>query len=63
VAPPAVEAPCVFEIAWAFAKGREFETIRERIEAGEAVPSISEYFGAAFLYENPVCQADLRHAL
>ncbi|MGA3030157.1 MAG: NADH-quinone oxidoreductase subunit C [Candidatus Limnocylindrales bacterium] len=54
VAPPAVEAPGVFEIAWAFARGNEFETIREQIEAGEAVPSVSELFGAAFLYENEI---------
>jgi hypothetical protein len=50
----AVEAPGVFEIAWAFANGGEFETIREQILAGEAVPSISEFFGAAFLYENEI---------
>ncbi len=29
-------------------------TIRERIEPGEPVPSISGYFGAAFLYENEI---------
>jgi hypothetical protein len=32
----------------------EFETIREQIVAGDAVPSISEFFGAAFLYENEI---------
>jgi ech hydrogenase subunit D len=41
-----------FDVAWAFARGGEFETIRERIMPGEEVPSISEHFGAAFLYEN-----------
>jgi hypothetical protein len=51
---PAPEAPNVFEIAWAFARDREFETIREQITVGEAVPSISEFFGAAFLYENEI---------
>ncbi len=48
------DAPGLFEVAWAFAKGRELETIRVQIEAGEAVPSVSEYFGAAFLYENEI---------
>ena len=51
---PAADAPCVFEIAWAFAKDREFETIREQICVGDAVPSVSEFFGAAFLYENEI---------
>ena len=50
----AAEAPDVFEIAWAFARGGEFETIREQIVAGDTVPSISEFFGAAFLYENEI---------
>jgi hypothetical protein len=50
----AAEAPGVFEIAWAFARDREFETIREQITVGDAVPSISEFFGAAFLYENEI---------
>ena len=49
---PAADAPGIFEIAWAFARDREFETIRERITADDSVPSISEFFGAAFLYEN-----------
>ena len=53
-AAPATAAPGVFEIAWAFAKDREFETIREQITVGDAVPSISEFFGAAFLYENEI---------
>ena len=51
---PAAETPGVFEIAWAFAKDREFETIREQICVGDAVPSVSEFFGAAFLYENEI---------
>ena len=50
----AVEAPGVFEIAWGFAKEGRFETIREQIVAGDQVPSISEFFGAAFLYENEI---------
>ena len=53
-AAPASQAASVFEIAWAFAKDREFETIREQITVGDAVPSISEFFGAAFLYENEI---------
>ena len=53
-AAPASQAAGVFEIAWAFAKDREFETIREQINVGDAVPSISEFFGAAFLYENEI---------
>ena len=51
---PAAEAPNVFEIAWGFVKDGNLETIREQIVAGDAVPSISEYFGAAFLYENEI---------
>jgi tRNA threonylcarbamoyl adenosine modification protein YeaZ len=49
-----MDGPGVFEIAWGFARDREFETIREQIEAGTTVPSISEFFGAAFLYENEI---------
>jgi hypothetical protein len=53
-AAPVTEAPCVFEIAWAFARGGDFETIREQISSTDKVPSISEFFGAAFLYENEI---------
>jgi hypothetical protein len=49
-----VDAAGVFEIAWGFAREGEFETWRETIEAGTAVPSVSEFFGAAFLYENEI---------
>jgi len=42
----------VFELSWAFAKDLEFETIRENIVLADEVPSVSEFFGAAFLYEN-----------
>ena len=41
-----------FDVAWAFARGAEFETIRERVAPSEEVPSISGSFAAAFLYEN-----------
>jgi ech hydrogenase subunit D len=50
----AVEAPNLFEIAWGFVKDGVLETIREQIVAGDPVPSISEFFGAAFLYENEI---------
>jgi ech hydrogenase subunit D len=48
------ETPDVFEIAWGFVREGRLETIREQIDAGETVPSISEFFGAAFLYENEI---------
>jgi ech hydrogenase subunit D len=40
------------DVTWAFARGAEFEHLRERIMPGDEVPSISPSFGAAFLYEN-----------
>jgi hypothetical protein len=53
-AAPAAETPNLFEIAWGFVKDGTLETIREQIHAGDTVPSISEFFGAAFLYENEI---------
>ena len=50
----APDAPGVFEISWGFAREGAFETVREQIVAGDQVPSISEFFGAAFLYENEI---------
>jgi ech hydrogenase subunit D len=44
--------PGVFEISWGFAHDLEFETIREIVTTADEVPSVSEFFGAAFLYEN-----------
>jgi ech hydrogenase subunit D len=41
-----------FDIDWSFAKGSELEHIRERVLPGEEVPSISPWFGGAFLFEN-----------
>jgi ech hydrogenase subunit D len=41
-----------FDVSWSFARDHRFEHIRQRIHPGEEVPSISESFGAAFLYEN-----------
>jgi hypothetical protein len=51
---PAAPAPDAFEIIWVFEKDSDatLETLRETVTPGEAVPSISEFFGAAFLYEN-----------
>ena len=53
---PAEPAPTgdVFEVSWAFARGTEFETIRQTVAAGEQIPSVSDFFGAAFLYENEI---------
>jgi ech hydrogenase subunit D len=52
--PEAAPAPDSFEITWAFEndKDQSLETIREIVAPADAVPSISEFFGAAFLYEN-----------
>ncbi len=51
---PPVDAaePGIFEISWGFAKDLEFETIREQVTTADEVPSVSDFFGAAFLYEN-----------
>ena len=43
-----------FELSWAFAKDTEFATIRETVTLADEIPSISEFFGAAFLYENEI---------
>jgi ech hydrogenase subunit D len=42
------------DVTWAFAKGAELEQLRERVEPGRSVPSISGIFAAAFLYENEI---------
>jgi ech hydrogenase subunit D len=41
-----------FDVSWSFARDREFEHLRHRVFPGEEVPSISDLYGAAFLYEN-----------
>ena len=41
-----------FDVSWSFAKDTRLEHLRERVLPGEEVPSISAFFGAAFLYEN-----------
>jgi ech hydrogenase subunit D len=40
------------DITWSFARGRSLEHLREQVLPGDEVPSISAFFGAAFLYEN-----------
>lgn len=40
------------DVSWSFARDADFEHLREQILPGEDVPSISAFFGAAFLYEN-----------
>jgi ech hydrogenase subunit D len=51
---PASPAPDTFEISWVFENDKDasLEKIREQVSASDAVPSISDFFGAAFLYEN-----------
>jgi ech hydrogenase subunit D len=53
---PAAEtqAPDQFEIVWVFENDKDatLEKIREQVGPADAIPSISEFFGAAFLYEN-----------
>ena len=49
---PDEATPGIFEISWGFAHDLEFETIRETIVLADEVPSVSDFFGAAFLYEN-----------
>jgi ech hydrogenase subunit D len=43
-----------FDVVWAFAKDNAFEYLREEIVPGDEVPSISNSFPAAFLYENEI---------
>jgi len=40
------------DMSWSFEKGGKVEHVRRRVTVGEAVPSVSGLFGAAFLYEN-----------
>ena len=49
---PDESTPGTFELSWAFAKDTDFETIRETVTLADEIPSVSEFFGAAFLYEN-----------
>ena len=52
IAEPA--APDQFEITWVFENDKDatLEKIREQVGPADVIPSISELFGAAFLYEN-----------
>ncbi len=49
-------APDQFEITWVFENDKDatLEKIREQVGPAEIIPSISEFFGAAFLYENEI---------
>jgi len=50
---PSEELPeGAFDITWSFARDGVLEHLRERVLPGEEVPSISPWFGGAFLYEN-----------
>jgi ech hydrogenase subunit D len=40
------------DVTWAFAKDTEFEHLREHIQPGDEIPSISAIYWGAFLYEN-----------
>lgn len=43
------------DVTWAFAKGPEFETIRERFVPGrDVMTSVSGIYWGAFLYENEI---------
>jgi ech hydrogenase subunit D len=50
------EAPDQFEITWVFENDKDatLEKIREQVGPADVIPSISEFFGAAFLYENEI---------
>lgn len=41
-----------FDVTWSFARDGVLEHLREQVLPGEEVPSISQWFGGAFLYEN-----------
>jgi len=41
-----------YEVSWSFEKDGAVEHLREKLEQDEEVPSISNLFGPAFLYEN-----------
>ena len=49
-------APDQFEITWVFENDKDatLEKIREQVGPADIIPSISEFFGAAFLYENEI---------
>ena len=43
-----------FELCWSFEKGGRLEHLRRTVTPQEEVPSISELFGCAFIYENEI---------
>ncbi len=42
------------DLVWTFEQGGKLEHLRERVEHGARVPSLSALFGPAFLYENEI---------
>jgi len=42
------------DLSWTFEHRGRLLTLRQQVAAGEAVPSLSGCFGAAFLYENEI---------
>lgn len=42
------------DLIWTFEKGGALVHLRERVEHGAQVPSLSALFGPAFLYENEI---------
>ncbi len=40
------------DVSWSFEKGGQLEHLRERVTSEDEVPSVSDVFGSAFLYEN-----------
>jgi ech hydrogenase subunit D len=43
-----------FELCWSFEKNGRLEHLRSAVAADEEVPSISDLFGSAFIYENEI---------
>jgi ech hydrogenase subunit D len=43
-----------FEMSWTFEKGGRLEHLCRAVAVDEEVPSISELFGCAFIYENEI---------
>lgn len=42
------------DLVWTFEQGGKLEHLRERVEHGARVPSLSALFGPAYLYENEI---------
>ncbi|MFT3915860.1 MAG: nickel-dependent hydrogenase large subunit [Anaeromyxobacteraceae bacterium] len=42
------------DLVWTFEQGGKLQHLRERVEHGARVPSLSALFGSAFLYENEI---------